>query len=647
MSWKNLKLRWKFSIGFGSVVLLLVLLGCWSVYGISGIVNDAEEVIEGNKLKAEFTKKIVDHMNWAEKLNSLLTDSSIDAIDLQTDPHKCAFGKWLYGEQRHKAEELVPEIAPLLEQIEVAHTKLHNSAIKILEEYTSVDQNLGSFLREKELDHLKWTGSIMESILNGDKRIHVQDDPHKCGLGKWLYSAETLKKMENDPEFAEYVKSIVAPHSSLHQSVKTINAMLESGKPDLAKDYFLKETQGRAKEVLEKISDLIKWHDSKMASLRNSMKVYSTVTVPALNEVKQNLSKIIGVVSDNILTDEVMVAQAEKTRFVIITVSLIAVFIGILMAFIIARGILIPLHAGLNFVQQVSKGDLTASVDLDRKDELGDLAHGMESMVEHLYGVVENVNAASESVASGSQELSATSETLSQGATEQAAAIEEISSSMEQMVANVSQSAENAMQTEKIAGESRTAAEKSGAAVSQTVGAMKSIAEKISIIEEIARQTNLLALNAAIEAARAGEHGKGFAVVAAEVRKLAERSGIAAGEISELSSSSVEVAEQAGNMINQLLPEIVRTSELVQEISAAGQEQNSGLSQINHAIQDLDKTIQQNASASEEMASTSEELSGQGMQLQQIMSFFKVAEGQSNFMLSSGSKHREDDFERY
>jgi len=230
--------------------------------------------------------------------------------------------------------------------------------------------------------------------------------------------------------------------------------------------------------------------------------------------------------------------------------------------------------------------------------------------------VVAEILAASENVAAGSQEISSSAEEMSQGATEQAAAAEEASASMEEMSANIRQNADNALQTEKIAVQSAADAREGGQAVAGTVNAMKEIAGKISIIEEIARQTNLLALNAAIEAARAGEHGKGFAVVASEVRKLAERSQKAASEISELSSSSVAVAEKAGAMLERMVPDIQRTAELVQEISASCREQDSGAVQINKAIQQLDLVIQQNASAAEEMSSTSEELAGQAEQLQ-------------------------------
>ena len=272
--------------------------------------------------------------------------------------------------------------------------------------------------------------------------------------------------------------------------------------------------------------------------------------------------------------------------------------------------------------EEIAGGNLL--VEVRERSEKDRLLLALKEMVASLREVVLQVRTAADNVASGSQQLSSTSQEMSQGATEQAAAAEEASSSMEQMAANIRQNADNALQTEKIALKSYDVVKEGGAAVSATVAAMKEIAGKISIIEEIARQTNLLALNAAIEAARAGEHGKGFAVVAAEVRKLAERSQKAAAEISELSGSSVEVAEKAGTMLTQMIPDIQHTAELVQEISAASREQNTGAEQVNQAIQQLDQVIQQNASGSEEMASTAEELSSQAEQMQEIIGFFKI-----------------------
>jgi methyl-accepting chemotaxis protein len=280
------------------------------------------------------------------------------------------------------------------------------------------------------------------------------------------------------------------------------------------------------------------------------------------------------------------------------------------------------LNATAKVADEIAQGNLTVqSKRLSDKDTLG---IALETMLDKLRSIVDDAAAAARNVAAGSQELSASAEQLSQGATEQASAAEEASSSMEQMASNIKQNAENAGQTEKIARQSSKDAQASGEAVGRAVSAMQTIAEKITIVQEIARQTDLLALNAAVEAARAGEHGKGFAVVASEVRKLAERSQAAAEEISTLSSETVNVAREAGEMLTRLVPDIKRTAELVEEITAACREQDVGADQINQAIQQLDQVTQQNAAASEQMSSTSEELAAQAEQLQANLAYFRV-----------------------
>ena len=314
----------------------------------------------------------------------------------------------------------------------------------------------------------------------------------------------------------------------------------------------------------------------------------------------------------------------SSSRTLTIVITCIALLLGALISFFTSRSIIRPLFATVDISKRLARGDLTVTIDAGGKDETGQLLNSMKNMVERLKEVVADVKNAAENVAAGSQQLSSGSEEMSQGASEQAAAAEEVSSSMEEMSSNIKQNADNAHQTEKIAVKSADDAKEGGKAVIETVSAMKEIAGKISIIEEIARQTNLLALNAAIEAARAGEHGKGFAVVASEVRKLAERSQKAAAEISELSASSVGVAEKAGELLSKMVPDIRKTAELVQEISAASREQDTGAEQINKAIQQLDTVIQQNAGAAEEMASTAEELSSQAEQLQSTIAFFKI-----------------------
>jgi len=274
--------------------------------------------------------------------------------------------------------------------------------------------------------------------------------------------------------------------------------------------------------------------------------------------------------------------------------------------------------------EEVANGNLT--VELRERSPQDKLMQALAAMVAGLTRTVSDIRAIAGEVSAASQSISTASIQVSKGASAQAAAAEEASSSMEEMVSNIKQNADNAQQTDKIANKSAKDAQESGKSVLEAVAAMKEIANKISIIEEIARQTNLLALNAAIEAARAGEHGKGFAVVAAEVRKLAERSQKAAGEINQLSATTLKVSEKSGEMLDKLVPDIQRTAELVQEITAASKEQDTGAEQINKALQQLEQVIQQNASASEEMASTTEELTGQSDQLVSALSFFHTGD---------------------
>ena len=319
-------------------------------------------------------------------------------------------------------------------------------------------------------------------------------------------------------------------------------------------------------------------------------------------------------------------AAYEASRMMLISVIAGAVAIGFAMAVWLSLSISRGLQRAVDAATRVAEGDLKQDVVTTGRDEIGDLLRAIQAMNMKLREVVGQVILASTNVSAGSQELSSSAEQLSQGSTEQAASTEEASASVEEMAANVKQNAENASQTEAIARQSAQDAEASGAAVGRAVDAMQTIAQKITIVQEIARQTDLLALNAAVEAARAGEHGRGFAVVASEVRKLAERSQAAAAEIGTLSADTVKAAQQAGEMLGRLVPDIRKTAMLVEEISAACREQDVGSAQINQAIQQLDKVTQQNASASEQVSATSDELATQAERLQATIAYFRVDE---------------------
>ncbi|HOW53709.1 MAG TPA: methyl-accepting chemotaxis protein [Syntrophorhabdaceae bacterium] len=361
----------------------------------------------------------------------------------------------------------------------------------------------------------------------------------------------------------------------------------------------------------------------KKSSYRGTADILGKSFFVAYDPIMNSAGEVVGILYVGIPKSDYFSSFNHIVAFIAVIAAILVCVVGGF-TYMYVRRLTTPLKACVSAAQRLADGDLAVDIKTGGSDETGQLLSAMKNMVDNLKSVVQDVNSAAQNVASGSQQMSSSSQQMSEGATMQAASAEEVSSSMEEMSSNIKQNADNAHQTEKIALKAADDAKEGGQAVTETVSAMKEIATKISIIEEIARQTNLLALNAAIEAARAGEHGKGFAVVATEVRKLAERSQTAAAEISKLSGSSVEVAEKAGEMLTRIVPDIQKTAELVQEISAASNEQNTGADQINKAIQQLDQVIQQNASATEEMASTSEELSSQAENLKTAIGYFKL-----------------------
>jgi methyl-accepting chemotaxis protein len=321
-------------------------------------------------------------------------------------------------------------------------------------------------------------------------------------------------------------------------------------------------------------------------------------------------------------------ASYESARTTMLGLGVVAIALAIAAALAVTRSLLNQLGGEPSYVASVmhslGNGDFSVTVATKEGDKAS-MLYAVRTMVEKLATIIADVNSAADALAGAAEQVSTTSHSLSQAASEQSSGVEQTSASVEQMTASIAQNTENAKVTDSMATKASTDATEGGEAVKATVTAMKQIAQKISIIDDIAYQTNLLALNAAIEAARAGDHGKGFAVVAAEVRKLAERSQVAAQEIGTVASSSVELAERAGTLLGAMVPSIKKTSDLVQEISAASQEQSQGVGQINAAVAQLSQTTKQNASSAEELAATAEEMTTQAEQLQKTMSFFKNA----------------------
>lgn len=599
--------------GFGIIIFFLICISVYSIYGVSSIVENANEVIEGNKLKSIVIQREVDHLNWAMGLNRLITDKNVHKFKGGVDCKKCKFGKWLYGEGREKAEYLTPKLRPLIDSIEPVHRKLHESASKIISEYRQADESLPKFFAQKETDHYKWVLALSNYMNHISKELDIELSHKKCSFGKFLHGNYAKKLIDLDPEFMKLLNAIKKPHQLLHESAVRVKNLVESGDISGAKDYFIKNSTKNLKNVGQFLNKLIKHSENNIDGLKKARTIYMTETIPALKAVQKTLKSIVKTTSENVMTDREMLRSAMKTKVGNLVLGVISVILGIVFSFLITRSINLP-----------------------------------------LIRIGSSIKEAAKQVTSASSELSGASQQIAEASNNQASSIEETSASIEELTGMVKANEQSANKSSDLSLKVSDIVRDGGESVKELVESMKeilesnnkieelvflikTIGEKTAVIDEIVFQTKLLSFNASVEAERAGEHGRGFAIVAQEVGNLAQMSGKAALEISDIvrkgaTSAEVVGAEnrkkvESGNTLVMKTAEILKNVEdsssavrdSSQQILSSSKEQSIGISQINQAVSELDKSVQLNAATSEETASSSEELNAQAESLSGIV----------------------------
>jgi len=624
MKWNNFKLAYKLLSAFGIVILILALVAYFALSGIGNVIEFGRSVVYANTLKTELVELKIEHLQLRDRVSTYIYRPSGLALNIETDHENCKLGKWYYGTERAKAEELFPQLKPVFERLEKPHEAFHKSLKEIESVDETVDKDLIFNLMQAKVGFSDLVRNLDDYTQGKGSDTEFTAQRSTDDFEKWLSSNALKQYSEHNAGLASALDRMQVPHQKLNQSILQIQTLVNQGKKTSARDYFKTVSMVQISEIQVQIDFLLNINKKNIENSELARDIFEKKTEPNAAEVSEILAELKNMVEQNSITENQMITKASATQGFVLTFSVTAALIALALAYFITRSIIAPITKTIEFTAQIAKGDLTGEIFYNGSDEIGELVQSMNQMGAVVRNMVTGMASGTSSISKLSNEMSMIAQQMAQGSSEQSSSTEEISATVEEVAANSYQNTEHARETERIAVKAADDITRGGRAVRETVAAMKVIADKIAVINEIANQTNILALNAAVEAARAGEFGEGFTVVASEVKRLAEKSRIAAGEIDKVTLRSVKIAEETGELFNGIIPDIKQTALLVRNIAVASVEQNSGTNQVSNAIEQLNRVTQQNAATSERMASNSIELANQAQYLNELASFFKL-----------------------